>query len=287
MATQVEQLLRDKDIYFVSKGKDLLVKCFNPEHDDSSPSMRVHREEGIYHCLSCGYKGNIFHDFNKHRDVFNARVSELQEKIRNLHIQASGVPTPSDAFPFYKSERGIKAETYKDYLAFTSESQFENRIVFPIVDYTGKIQGFNARHRNPHGAPKYIVYPPGADFPLYPPIKKLINNSLVLVEGLYDAINCRDKGMSNAVCTFGTQRLSLDSIHEKLLPHMIRGVDKVFILFDGDKAGKEGAIEVKKMIKMKTDLIVEILHLPEGKDPGELTIKEVELLIKLLTDWKN
>ncbi len=46
--TDVEQLLRDKDIYYVPKGKDVLVKCFNPEHDDSSPSMRIDREEGIY-----------------------------------------------------------------------------------------------------------------------------------------------------------------------------------------------------------------------------------------------
>lgn len=44
--TEVEQLLTDKDVVYHSKGKDLLVKCFNPEHDDDNPSMRIDREDG-------------------------------------------------------------------------------------------------------------------------------------------------------------------------------------------------------------------------------------------------
>lgn len=281
MATEVEQLLTDKDIYFIPKGKDLLVKCFNPEHDDSSPSMRIDREEGIYHCLACGHKGNIFYDFNKYRNGFNSKVNALKAKIRSIYTKASGVPTPSDAFSFYEPFRGISADTYKKFQAFTSESKFKDRIVFPILDYSGNICGFNARHKLTSGTPKYLVYPEGADFPLYPPIKDA-STSLVLVEGLYDAINLHDKGLTNAVCTFGTQRLSDNSIYEKLLPYMIKGICKVYILFDGDEAGKLAASKVSEMIKRKTDLRVEIIPLGAGKDPGDLTLQEVEMLKKVI-----
>lgn len=282
MTTEVEKILREKDIYFIPKGKDLLVKCFNPEHDDSSPSMRIDREEGIYHCLSCGHKGNIFYDFNKYRNAFNSKVSALKEKIRSLYMEASGAIMPAGAFAFYKPFRDIKAETYKQFNAFTSEQkEHTDRIVFPITDYSGKIVGFNGRHKLPNGEPKYMVTPEGVDFPLYPPIKGQ-HTSLVLVEGLYDAINLHDKGVSNAVCTFGTQRLSAHSIYEKLLPYMIRGIMKVYILFDGDRAGREAAEKIKEMITMKTDMSVEILPLGEGKDPGSLTEAEVNMLKRVI-----
>jgi len=280
--TEVEQLLRDKDIYYIPKGKDVLVKCFNPEHDDSSPSMRIDREEGIYHCLSCGYKGNIFYDFNKYRNAFNSKVSAIKEKIRSLYLEASGAIMPSDAFSFYKPWRNINAETYKNFKAFTSESpDHRDRIVFPIIDYSGKICGFNGRHKLPSGEPKYMVTPEGADFPLYPPVEDT-HTSLVLVEGLYDAINLHDKGVTNAVCCFGTQRLSANSIYEKLLPYMIRGIMKVHILFDGDTAGREAAEKIKEMIVMKTDMAVEIIQLGAGQDPGELTQGEVDMLKKVI-----
>lgn len=282
--SEVETILRDKGIHFVPKGKDVLVKCFNPEHDDSHPSMRIDRMEGQYHCLSCGWKGNVFHDFNKYRNVFNSKVSALKDKIRSLYIEASGVEQPSDAFPFYEPFRGLKAETYRELNAFTSEKDFPERVVFPIMDYSGKVKGFNARHKLTNladGVPKYLVKPDGVDLPLYPPIKDR-HTSMVLVEGLYDALNLRDKGLTNAVCAFGTRRLSANSIYEKMLPFMIRGIVKVYIMFDGDEAGRKAAEDVKWFIKQKTDLEVEIIPMGDGKDPGDLTQAEVDFIKKVV-----
>lgn len=279
--TEVEQLLRDRDIYYRYAGKDILVKCFNPEHDDSKPSMRIDRLEGMYHCLSCGFKGNVFHDFNVYRNVFNSKVSALKEKIRNLYTKASGATMPHDAFPMFEPLRGIKAETYKKFGAFTSTSEFPDRIVFPIKDYSGNIIGYNGRHKLPSGEPKYLVKPDGADFPLWPPVTAK-HTSMVLVEGLYDALNLHDKGMTNASCCFGTQRLSVNTIYEKFLPYMIRGITKVYILFDGDEAGRDAALKIKDMLILKTEMSVEILQLSAGQDPGELTQAQVDMLNKAI-----
>ena len=35
------------------KGKDYVVSCLNPEHDDKNPSMRIDQITGIFNCFSC------------------------------------------------------------------------------------------------------------------------------------------------------------------------------------------------------------------------------------------
>ena len=48
----VEDLLNTKDISFIPKGKDFLVRCLNPEHEDRNPSMRVDQITGIFNLSS-------------------------------------------------------------------------------------------------------------------------------------------------------------------------------------------------------------------------------------------
>ena len=69
----VEELLRQKGIVFVPKGKDFVVKCLNPEHDDNNPSMRIDQIDGRFNCFSCEFKGNLF-------SFFGEKVSGLQIK---------------------------------------------------------------------------------------------------------------------------------------------------------------------------------------------------------------
>ena len=53
-------LLTEKGIDFKVQGNDAVIKCLNPEHDDTNPSMRVDKITGVFHCFSCGFKGNKF-----------------------------------------------------------------------------------------------------------------------------------------------------------------------------------------------------------------------------------
>ena len=57
----VEELLVHQGLLFKPSGNDFLVSCLNPDHEDTNPSMRIDRVLGIFNCLSCGYKGNIFY----------------------------------------------------------------------------------------------------------------------------------------------------------------------------------------------------------------------------------
>ena len=60
----VEELLQERKIDYKLSPADAIVKCLNPEHDDSNPSMRIDRITGVFNCFSCGFKGNLFNHFD-------------------------------------------------------------------------------------------------------------------------------------------------------------------------------------------------------------------------------
>lgn len=274
--SEVEKLLQDKNIHFVPKGKDVLVKCFNPEHEDTNPSMRIDRESGKYHCFSCGYKGNLFDDFKVVRNRLTSKVRDVLEKVNSLR-KASNLALPVDAFPFNKPYRGIKAITMTKFEAFEAEKDFADRVVFPIRDGINNVVSFIGRYKDSDAKPKYLVKPSGVPLPLFPHPSKVdpIKSSIILVEGIFDMINCHDKGLENVVCVFGTDQVSSDNAADKLLPYQMIGVDTIYIMYDGDKAGKAAAAKTEKAIKYSTNLLVEIINLPEDIDPGDLSQKDV------------
>jgi DNA primase len=77
----VIDILNDRHIKYREAGKDYLVTCINPEHDDSNPSMRIDKVTGIFHCFSCGHKGNIFTKFGAEPNWIDIHIVRLQDKI--------------------------------------------------------------------------------------------------------------------------------------------------------------------------------------------------------------
>lgn len=286
MTTEVEKLLEDKEVYYFSKGKDLLVHCFNPEHDDSNPSMRIDREDGQFHCFGCGFKGNVFTRFNRYRNIFSSRVRRTMSTIKELRKASwSGYEYPTDAFFISEPFRGISKEVLESFGAFrTNDLGMEDRIVFPIRDSREIIVGFQGRYEHTNVPPKYLMYPAEVSLPLYPSVARieLINNSIVLVEGLLDALSLHSKGLKNVVCAFGTKSISYDSVRDLLMPYMVVGCEKVYIMMDGDDAGRKANSHIQKCIKHSTDLLVEIIHLEDSQDPADLPINYVNSLKEYL-----
>ena len=101
-----------------------------------------------------------------------------------------------------------------------------------------------------------------------------------MVEGIFDYINLEDKGVSNVGCLFGTRTVSHKNIEERLMPMMLAGTKSVYILFDGDLAGRKAAEDLKKLINIKTRLVVTIVDLPDGVDPGSMDQEAVDKLMK-------
>ena len=278
MAT-VEELLKEKGVPFTYSGKDLLVKCLNPDHDDSNPSLRIDKIDGRTHCFSCGFKTNIYKYYGVlSGNQINIRTAKLKEKLQTLALSSVGLEFPDQMVPFTHTFRNISKETLKLFEAFYLSGEnkemrnFEDRIIFPIRDITGKIVMFLGRHTLSSGQPKYLNYPAGVTIPLFP--TRIRNRSIVLVEGIFDMLNCYDKGLDNVVCTFGTNTLQKDT-KNKLMSYKAQGVEKVYIMFDGDDAGREATKKIKPLIE-ECDFEVEVITLEDDQDPGEMSQEYID-----------
>ena len=267
----VEELLQSKHIPFMPKGKDYVVSCLSPEHDDSNPSMRIDQITGIFHCFSCGYKGNLFVHFGEKASFLHLRRELVKKKIREKRAESVGLPFPRSALPYVGNWRNIKPETYRKFEAFQEHEAFVGRIVFPIRDISGRIVAFNARHMT-GGTPKYLISPPGARMPLFPAKIDPIQASVILVEGIYDMLNLHDKGLTNAVCCFGTRNIN----EEKLSILRLQGIEEAIVFFDGDEAGQTAAAKVQEMCE-NVDLLTRNINVADI-DPGALTENQVEKL---------
>jgi len=273
-----ENLLEKKGVHYTYSGADLLIRCLNPEHDDSNPSMRIDKITGVFNCLSCGYSGNIFKEFNEDYNLLNIRVMKLKDKIRKLSVPTLTIPL--NAVPFDREYRNISTETFNHFKAFvTADKEFEGRVVFPIYDILDKIVLFHARYIHSETSPKYINLPHKVKKPLFPAIPELIDGSIILVEGFFDMLNLWDKGLKNVVCAFGSTLVKKDGrgdvdIVRKFSQFKLQGVNKIYIMFDGDKSGRDGARKLKKALG--ENYIIEVIELDEGSDPGKLTKDEID-----------
>ena len=271
----VEDLLLSKNIKYIPKGADFVISCLNPEHPDRNPSMRVDQITGIFNCFSCEYKGNLFTHFGEKANQLQLRRQLLKKKIGEKRAESVGLSFPKDAMPYVGNWRDISPQTYAKFEAFQhGDSDFVNRINFPIRDLSGKIVGFQGRH-TAGGVPKYKFSPPGIKLPLFPRVTPH-HGEVILVEGLFDVLNLHDKGLDNAICCFGTHNVNED----KLNILRMQNTQRVAIFFDGDEAGQKAAENIKGMCE-KIDLNSRNVCL-DGMDPGALTRSQVDSLTEKL-----
>lgn len=83
-------------------------------------------------------------------------------------------------------------------------------------------------------------------------------------------INLHDKGLTNAVCAFGVNKVTVDKIN--ILK--IQGVSGIDIYFDNDEAGQNGSAKLKELLE-SNELTSRNIIFGKVKDPGELTALQV------------
>ena len=271
---KVERLLDQLKIAHTSKGADFLVSCLNVEHVDSNPSMRIDKISGMYNCFTCNHKGNLLTDYGYNPSVLDAASIKLKRKISKLLVGALTVP--DGAMIFKHEHRGISPATYAAFGAFTHET-YEGRIVFPITSREDHIVAFLGRYTHSDATPKYKVFPDNTPLPLFPPKPDIYKGSIILVEGLFDVLNMYEHGVMNVVAAFGTAT-RFKQIADDLQRYEILGVNKVYLMFDGDKAGQVSSKKLEHLIPERFN--PERIELPEDVDPGMLDKQQIDYMMK-------
>jgi len=272
---EVIELLQEQDIHAVPRGGDFLIRCINPEHEDRNPSLRVDSITGIFQCFACGFKGNIFTHFGLVPNLLQMKRDLLKKRIQTKRAESIGLSMPKKFVPYEGTWRDIKASTYKTFGAFQhSDSDFVGRIVFPITDIAGRIAAFVGRHTG-SADPRYLITPPGASIPMFPTVAPR-KGHIIIVEGIFDALNLHDKGLTNATCIFGTANMN----DRRLSILKMQGASTIDIFMDGDKAGQKAAEKIKEMCD-RVEILSRNIFL-EDEDPGALTQEQVDKLSRKL-----
>jgi len=152
--------------------------------------------------------------------------------------------------------------------------RFRNRLVFPIVDMSGRCVGFGARALSDADNPKYLNSP---ETPVFSKGRLLFGlpqarqsmdeqRQVLMMEGYTDVIMAAQKGFPGAVATLGT---SLTRDHIRLLR---RFADGVRVMFDSDSAGM-AATERGLDLLFEEELPARVVTLEEGLDPCDYLMK--------------
>lgn len=182
-----------------------------------------------------------------------------------------------------RSDKGEKEQGYYD--------RFRGRIMFPIMDTSGRVIGFSGRlfpeqstspaHQE-HDAPKYLNSPETELFQksrvLYGfdkakfPIKR--HNFAILVEGQMDLLMSHQAGFRNTVATSGTavSEQSAEDAHANLVM-LSRLTPHLFLAFDGDSAGQK-ALSRAALVALSLGMNPKVVPVPIGEDPAEYILRE-------------
>ena len=151
---------------------------------------------------------------------------------------------------------------------------FRNRLLFTISDLHGRAIGFGGRVMD-DSLPKYINSP---ESPIYHKSEVLFGldlakkgmreqGSAIIVEGYFDHLALYRAGHTNVVATCGT---ALTPPHLKLLR---RYAEKVYMLFDGDEAGRKATVRSMELF-LEQGFPARVVEVPSGDDPDTFLRRE-------------
>ena len=167
----------------------------------------------------------------------------------------------ADSGLFHISDRG------------TMYDAFQDRIMFPLSDDTGRVIAFSGRiWRDPtEGAKPQGKYKNSRGTLLFNKSYELYhldkakqvakrNHELYLMEGFMDVIAAYRAGIENAVASMGT------ALTQEHVAHLSKFTKKVILAYDGDKAGRLATAKALEVLEKQE---VEVVQIPDQMDPDE------------------
>lgn len=239
-------------------GSYTMIKC--PFHADNNPSGRIShspttRSPGYFKCYGCGATAT----WDKLAPLIGAQPFNDKPHTRYAEIKAFTTDEEQtndyetlvlSELPAHKFWRSISTDLLIEVgcrvcrVKYDSGNLSEKFVYMPVI-VDGDTKGYiKARMKKKEGKPSYVNLRGNwvSKFGLFPfdyAIQKMVNRTMVLVEGQRDALRLLSFGIP-AMCIMGTQNWSADKA--RLLE--MHGVDNIYIFMDGDDAGIHGTEKI-------------------------------------------
>jgi DNA primase len=149
--------------------------------------------------------------------------------------------------------------------------RFRARIMFPVRDPRGRVQGFGARALSPDSKPKYLNSPEGE---LYRKSRTLYGidraraaiakrGRAVVVEGYTDVLAAHQAGIGETVAVMGT------AITPEQLRLLASYASEVVLALDADRAGRDAMLRAQRVAGGRR-VRLRVAAMPPGEDPADL-----------------
>ena len=207
---------------------------------------------------------------------------ELQEKKRNVTEKETYKVLPIKTLAPYRSGK----ETYKYFFkrGFTKQTMIDFKIgrdvtnktvTIPVFYEDGKLAGIVGRYisKNRRKNERYRVYEFEKSHVTFPQNKlEVIDDTIILVEGILDALWLHQLGFHNAQAILGNK---LSPVQAKYLKSK---ASKFIRMFDNDVGGTSAK---KAYDKYMADVTTYDVIYPEGcKDPQECNKEQIETMLQ-------
>ncbi len=270
-------LMKYKNLTFVDALKELADRAgvILPE-EDISPEAKALRE-----------KQRVLFDINKDAAIYFFKKLESKENQSGMEyfrerglsedtIKSFGLgyadSNPTELLRYLRSRGYKNSQLVAAGIASFDEqkrikSRFWNRVMFPIVNSSGKVLGFGGRVLG-EGKPKYLNSPESLVFDKSRNLfgTNYAKNSragyFILCEGYMDVIAMHQAGFDMTVASLGTSFTDGQALAMK------RYADTVILAYDTDEAGIKATLRGIKILE-KVGLKGKVLNLSPYKDPDE------------------
>ena len=239
--------------------------------DEKQPFYEIHQEAAkFYHAILMTTKmGEEARQYLYDRGLDD-------EVLRHFQIGLA----PAEGNYLYQSVSGkfsenIMAESGLFHISDmgTMYDAFQDRIMFPLSDDTGRVIAFSGRlwreqaegtkpqgkYKNSRGT---LLFNKSYELYHLDKAKQVAkkNHELYLMEGFMDVIAAYRAGIENAVASMGT------ALTQEHVAHLSKFTKKVILAYDGDKAGRLATAKALEVLEKQE---VEVVQIPDQMDPDE------------------
>lgn len=282
----------------VVRKNNLVVSCpFHKNGKEKHASCSINTDMtgdlvyGTFHCWSCGTSGQLYEIVNRcfnqtgnfgkqwladnFGNIFVETVEYLPEivldsKPENSQILSSSILSKFEysnpqALDYLINKRHLTKEVI-DYFKLGFDTSTSD-ITFPLWDSKGNLVGILRRniYTKKFSIPNIELKP----IYLLNYIKELNYTTVYVVESQINALTLWGYGRP-AVALLGTgSKAQYDMLNSS-------GIRTLYLCFDGDLAGKHGALNMIK--HLNDNVFINVVVLPEGKDVNDLTEEEFNSL---------
>lgn len=272
--SKIENLSFKESVEFLAERANIKLPTLNGNENDPQTRLKekmfsIHADTTIfYHERLYKPLAKIAQDYVKKRKLDN-------KTLKSFKIGYSG--ERNELYKFLRAKGYSNEEIESTQLCFKVDSgeyidKFRKRLMFPIMNISGKVMAFGGRRLEENNTAKYLnsneslIFQKKNNLFALNLAKNSDSRTLILVEGYMDVISLHQRGINNAVASLGT---ALTEEQGKLIR---KYSDKVVFSYDSDGPGQNAIL---KGLKILESLGVEgqVLQMEGAKDPDEYIIK--------------